>query len=61
MQIKFEDLKKKMMENLHETKKNVKDLNLDTLEISTKLTILQNHQLNVELEYQAEVINDLMR
>lgn len=61
MQLKFEDLKKKMQDNLHETRRNVKDLNLDTLEISTKLTILQNHQLNVELEYQAEVINDLMK
>jgi chromosome segregation ATPase len=60
-QIKFSDLKKKMMENIQETQKNVTQLNIEYMDTSTKLTLLQNHQLLIELEYQSNQIEELLK
>jgi hypothetical protein len=60
-QIKFSDLKKKMMENIQETQKNVTQLNIEYMDVSTKLTLLQNHQLLMELEYQSQQIEELLK
>jgi hypothetical protein len=60
-QIKFSDLKKKMMENIQETQKNVTQLNIEYMDVSTKLTLLQNHQLLIELEYQSQQIEELLK
>mgnify|MGYP007056199726 CR=1 FL=1 len=43
--IKFTKLKDKMLENINETKEEVTELNMKYMDISTKLTLLQNHQL----------------
>lgn len=60
-QNKYSQLKKKMVENLAETKKNVTNLNLEYIDVSNKLTVLQNHQLIIQIEYQAEKIEELER
>lgn len=60
-QIKFSELKKKMMENIQETQKNVTQLNIEYMDVSTKLTLLQNHQLLIELEYQSQQIEELLK
>ena len=58
-QIKYSQLKKRMVENLNETKRNVTKLNIEYMDISNKLTILQNQELIVQIEYQAEKISEL--
>ena len=60
-QIKFTDLKKKMMDEIQETQKNVTQLNIEYMDVSTKLTLLQNHQLLIELEYQSQQIEELLK
>jgi hypothetical protein len=60
-QIKFSDLKKKMMQNIQETQKNVTELNIEYMDVSTKLTLLQNHQLLIEIQYQSEQIEELLK
>ena len=58
-QIKYSQLKKRMVENLNETKRNVTKLNIEYMDISNKLTILQNQELIVQIEYQEEKISEL--
>ena len=60
-QIKFTDLKKKMMTSIQETQKNVTELNIEYMDVSTKLTLLQNHQLLIEIQYQSEQIEELLK
>ena len=60
-EIKFSDLKKKMMDNIQETQKNVTQLNIEYMDVSTKLTLLQNHQLLIELEFQSQQIQELLK
>ena len=57
--IKFTNLKNKMSENIQKTKNKVTDLNLQYMDVSSKLTILQNHQLLIQLEYQTQQIDAL--
>ena len=59
--IKFSDLKKKMMEHIEDTQKNVEQLNISHMDISTKLALLQNHQLLIELEYQSQQVEELTK
>ena len=58
-EIKFSTLKKKMTENIQKTKIKVTDLNLQYMDVSSKLTLLQNHQLLIQLEYQTQQVDDL--
>ena len=58
-QIKFSQFKKKMIDNLKEAKNNVSKLNLEYMDLNGKITILQNHQLLSELEFQKEQIDNL--
>ena len=58
-QIKYSQLKKRMIDNLNETKKNVTKLNIEYMDVSNKLTLLQNHELIVQIEYQSEKIEEL--
>lgn len=60
-EIKFSDLKRKMMDNIQETQKNVTQLNIEYMDVSTKLTLLQNHQLLIELEFQSQQIQELLK
>ena len=59
--IKYNDLKKKMMNHLTEAKNNVSRLNLNYMDINSKISILQNHQLLSKIEYlqdQLDKINE---
>ena len=58
-QIKFSQFKKKMIDNLKEAKNNVSKLNLEYMDLNGKITILQNHQLLSEIEFQKEQIDNL--
>ena len=58
-EIKFTNLKKKMMDNINETQSKVTQLNIQYMDVSTKLTLLQNHQLLIQLEYQSQQIDEL--
>ncbi len=60
-EIKFSDLKKKMMDNIQDTQKNVTQLNIEYMDVSTKLTLLQNHQLLIEIEFQSQQIQELLK
>ena len=51
-QLKFSQFKKKMIDNLKEAKNNVSKLNLEYMDLNGKITILQNHQLLSEIEFQ---------
>ena len=58
-EIKFSNLKHKMTENILQTKSKVTELNLQYMDVSSKLTLLQNHQLLIQLEYQSQQLDDL--
>ena len=49
--IKFNNLKKKTLNNLNEAKNNVSKLNLKYMDIHSQLSILHNYQLLTQLEY----------
>ena len=56
--IKISKLKDKMLENINMTKEEVTELNMQYLDVSTKLTLLQNHQLLVQLDYQSQQLDE---
>ena len=56
--IKFDKLKNRMLENINDTKKEVTELNMKYMDVSTKLTLLQNHQLLVQLDYQTQQLEE---
>ena len=47
-----------MVENINMTKEEVTELNMKYLDVSTKLTLLQNHQLLVQLDYQSQQLDE---
>jgi hypothetical protein len=59
--LKFTKLKNKMMENITETKNEVIELNMQYMDVSSKLTLLQNHQLLVQLDYQSQQLEEAMK
>ena len=59
--MKFFNLKQIMMEDVKKSQKNVDKLNLDQIDISSKLTLLQNHQLLLEIESQNQRCEELSR
>ena len=56
--MKFTKLKDKMIENINMTKGEVTELNMKYMDVSTKLTLLQNHQLLVQLDYQSQQLDE---
>lgn len=56
----IESLKEDMKKKINETKANLKALNDEQLQTTTRLTILQNHQLTTELEYQSKQTEKLL-
>ena len=48
-----------MMDNINQTQSKVTELNIQYMDVSTKLTLLQNHQLLIQLEYQSQQIDEL--
>ena len=59
--IKYSQLKKKMMENLNETKKKLANLNLKYLDNSNRVSLLQSYQLLMELEIQKSQNEQLIK
>lgn len=60
---KFEAVKtlnEDMQYKIQETKANLLALNDEQLQTTTKLTILQNHQLTTELDYQSKQTEKLL-
>ena len=55
-----EKLKKDMLKKIKETKASLMALNDEQLHATTRLTILQNHQLTTELEYQSKQTEKLL-
>ena len=55
-----EELRKEMLLKIKETKANLLALNDEQLQTTTRLTILQNHQLTTELEYQSKQTEQLL-
>ena len=49
-----EQLRKEMLQSIKKTKANLLALNDEQLQTTTRLTILQNHQLTTELEHQSK-------
>ena len=60
-QLKFSNLKKKMLENIKNTQVKVTEVNMQYMDVSTKLTMLQNHQLLMQLEYQSQQLEELTK
>lgn len=55
-----EKLRKEMLYKIKETKANLLALNDEQLQTTTRLTILQNHQLTTELENQSKQTEELL-
>ena len=58
-QIKFSNLKNKMKEKIDEIQAKETELNMQYMDVSTKLTLLQNHQLLIQLEYQSQQLDEI--
>jgi len=48
--LKYNDLKRKMINHLNEAKKNVSKLNLHYMDVNSKISFLQNHELLKQIE-----------
>ena len=59
--LKFSNLKQKMLENIKNTQNKVTEINMQYMDVSTKLTMLQNHQLLMQLEYQSQQLEELTK
>jgi hypothetical protein len=57
-QIKFSNLKNKMKEKIDQIQAKETELNVQYMDVSTKLTLLQNHQLLVQLDYQTQQLEE---
>ena len=58
-QIKFSNLKNKMKEKIDQIQAKETELNVQYMDVSTKLTLLQNHQLLIQLEYQSQQLDEV--
>ena len=56
---KFEQLKKKMMDKIKETHQKIEKMNLSHLDISTRLILLHNNQLIIDLDFQSNQVKHL--
>ena len=57
--LKYEKLKKKMLDTIKQSNEEASKLNMEYMDVSNKLSILQNKQLMIQIDYQKEKINDL--
>ena len=57
--LKFANLKKKMIENIKNTKDKVTEVNMQYMDVSSKVTLLQNHQLLMQIEYLSQQLEEL--
>ena len=49
-----------MFDSVKETQSKANELNINYMNISSKLTLLQNHQFLIQLEYQEQELNNLI-
>jgi hypothetical protein len=59
-QMKLSKLKKKMLDSVNETQSKAGELNSHYMDITSKLTVLQNHQFLIQLEYQEQELTKLI-
>ena len=57
--LKYEKLKKKMLDTIKQSNEEASKLNLEYMNVNNKLSILQNKQLMLQINYQKEKIIDL--
>jgi len=57
--LKYEKLKKKMLDTIKQSNEEASKLNMEYMDVSNKLSILQNKQLMIQIDYQKEKISDL--
>ena len=57
--LKYEKLKKKMIDTIKQSNEEASKLNMEYMDVNNKLSILQNRQLVLQIKYQKEKINDL--
>lgn len=57
--LKYEKLKKKMLDTIKQSNEEVSKLNMEYVDVNNKLSILQNRQLMLHINYQKEKIVDL--
>ena len=60
-EIKFDELQKKVDKDLKEAKKNILTLNLEHMDINSKLVLFQNHKLLSQIEYQKQEIDSIIK
>jgi len=60
-QLKLSNLKKKMLEDIDNNSKKVTELNMQYMDVSNKLTLVQNYQLLTQLEYQSQQFDELTK
>ena len=60
-QLKLSNLKKKMLEEIENNSKKVTELNMQYIDASNKLTLVQNYQLLTQLEYQSQQFDELTK
>jgi hypothetical protein len=58
---KIAKLKEKTLENIKETQEQVTEANMQYMDISSKLTLLQNHQLMLHMDYMSQQIEELRK
>ena len=58
-QIKFNNLKNKMKEKIEQIQARETELNIQYMDVSTKLTLLQNNHLLIQLEYQLQQLDEI--
>ena len=57
--LKYEKLKKKMLNTIKQSNEEASKLNMEYMDANNKLSILQNKQLILQINYQKEKIDDL--
>ena len=59
-EMKLTKLKNKLIDSVNETQAKATELNIEHMNVSSKLIMLQNHQLLIQLEYQEQELNNLI-
>ena len=59
LKLENENMLRNQEENLKETQKNVTKLNVEYMDVNSKLLVLQNNNLIMKIEYQSEKIEEL--
>ena len=61
IKLKVSKLKNKFMDNLNEIREDFSKFNFNYMDMSTKLILLQNHQLLLKLDYQDYQLKEVMK